>query len=66
MILQDKQVKQFTYKDKFHRGTNLKAWAVYTIMREYLHYQIISEMIRRGHLLDNTDNLHFINFQRFT
>lgn len=58
-LLQETMLKAYTNRDKFAKGTNLKAW-LYTIMKNTFitNYQ---RMMRRGTFIDTTDNLHFIN-----
>ena len=58
-LLQETLLKAFVNRDKFARGTNLKAW-LYTIMKNTFitNYQ---RMIRRATFIDTTDNLHYIN-----
>jgi len=58
-LLQDTLMKAYVNKEKFHEGTNLKAW-VYTIMKNTFitNYQ---RMVRRNTFVDCTDNLAYIN-----
>ncbi len=58
-LLQDTLLKAFVNKEKFHEGTNLKAW-MYTIMKNTFitNYQ---RMIRRNTFVDTSDNLVYIN-----
>lgn len=58
-LLQETMLKAFTNKDKFAKGTNLKAW-LYTIMKNTFitNYQ---RLTRRNTFIDNTNNLHYIN-----
>lgn len=58
-LLQETMLKAFTNKDKFAKGTNLKAW-LYTIMKNTFitNYQ---RLARRNTFIDNTNNLHYIN-----
>ncbi len=58
-LLQETMLKAFTNKDKFAKGTNLKAW-LYTIMKNTFitNYQ---RLARRNTFIDSTNNLHYIN-----
>ncbi|OJJ15308.1 RNA polymerase subunit sigma [marine bacterium AO1-C] len=58
-LLQETMLKAFTNKDKFTKGTNLKAW-LYTIMKNTFitNYQ---RLARRNTFIDSTNNLHYIN-----
>ncbi len=58
-LMQETVLKAFTNREKFTEGTNLKAW-LYTIMKNTFitNYQ---RMVRKGTVVDTTDNLHYIN-----
>ena len=58
-LVQETMLKAFSNKDKFERGTNLKAW-LFTIMRNTFitNYQRVN---RRNTFIDTTENLHYIN-----
>lgn len=58
-LLQDTALKAFVHKEKFEKGTNLKAW-MYTIMKNTFitNYQRIQ---RRNTILDSTDNQYYLN-----
>ncbi len=58
-LLQETMLKAYTNREKFAKGTNLKAW-LYTIMKNTFitNYQ---RMVRRNTFIDTTDNLHYIN-----
>ena len=58
-LIQETLMKAYNNKEKFSKGTNLKAW-LYTIMKNTFisNYQ---RNLRRGTFIDTTDNLHFIN-----
>ena len=58
-LLQETFLKAYTNRDKFAKGTNLKAW-MYTIMKNTFitNYQ---RMVRRNTFIDTTENLHYIN-----
>lgn len=59
-LLQDTLLKAFVNREKFHEGTNLKAW-MYTIMKNTFitNYQ---RMIRRNTFVDTTENQVYLNF----
>lgn len=58
-LMQETLLKAFVNREKFARGTNMKAW-LYTIMKNTFitNYQ---RMVRRATFIDTTDNLHYIN-----
>ncbi|MEQ9217501.1 MAG: RNA polymerase sigma factor [Cyclobacteriaceae bacterium] len=58
-LIQETFLKAYTNREKFAKGTNLKAW-MYTIMKNTFitNYQ---RMVRRNTFIDTTDNLHYIN-----
>lgn len=62
-LIQDTLMKAFVHKDKFERGTNLKAW-LYTIMKNTFitNYQ---KMVKRNVFIDATDNLFHINSSEY-
>lgn len=58
-LIQETFLKAYTNREKFAKGTNLKAW-MYTIMKNTFitNYQ---RMVRRNTFIDTTENLHYIN-----
>jgi RNA polymerase sigma factor (sigma-70 family) len=58
-LVQETMLKAITNKDKFHEGTNLKAW-LYTIMKNTFITEY-HRMLRRKTFIDTTENLHFLN-----
>ena len=58
-LLQETVLKAFVNREKFARGTNLKAW-LYTIMKNTF-ITAYQRKQRHNTFVDTTDNLHFLN-----
>ena len=58
-LIQDTMVKAISNRDKFKRGTNLKAW-LYTIMRNTF-ISNYHRAKRKQTIFDSTENLYFLN-----
>ena len=58
-LYQDTALRIMANSDKYREGTNFKAWAI-TIMRN-IFINNYRKRIRRGVMLDQTDNNFFIN-----
>lgn len=58
-LLQETMLKAMSYREKFRKGTNLKAW-LYTIMKNTFinNYR---KAIRANTIIDSTDESYFIN-----
>lgn len=61
-LLQETLYKAITYKDKFIKKTNLKAWC-YTIMKNTFinNYR---RAIKANTIIDSTDDLYFLNLKQ--
>lgn len=58
-LYQDTALRIMSNADKFHQGTNFKAWAV-TIMRN-IFINNYRKKVRRGTILDQTPNNYYID-----
>ncbi len=58
-LFQDTALRIMSNSDKYREGTNFKAWAI-TIMRN-IFINNYRKKVRRGVMLDQTDNNYFIN-----
>jgi RNA polymerase sigma-70 factor (ECF subfamily) len=58
-LFQDTALRIMANSDKYKDGTNFKAWAI-TIMRN-IFINNYRKKVRRGVMLDQTDNNYFIN-----
>jgi len=63
-LMQETKLKALANREKFRMGTNLKAW-LFTIMRNSFITKYQKKM-RRNTFIDTTDNLHFINDNKYT
>lgn len=61
-LVQETMVKAITYRDKFVKETNLKAWC-YTIMKNTFinNYR---RAIKANTIIDQTEDLYFLNSKR--
>jgi RNA polymerase sigma-70 factor (ECF subfamily) len=58
-LVQETMLKALRYKDKFHSGSNLKAW-LFTILRNSFINQY-RRMMKRNTFIDTTDNTYFLD-----
>ena len=58
-LYQETALRAMSNKDKFRPGTNFKAWS-FTIMKNIFINNYRKKM-KRNTLIDNTDNMYFIN-----
>jgi RNA polymerase sigma-70 factor (ECF subfamily) len=63
-LMQETKLKAISNREKFRMGTNLKAW-LFTIMRNSFISKYQKKM-RRNTFIDTTDNMHFINDDKYT
>ncbi len=58
-LVQETVFKALKYKDKFHEGTNIKAW-LYTIMRN-IFINDYRKKVKQNTVTDNSENQFLIN-----
>jgi RNA polymerase sigma-70 factor (ECF subfamily) len=63
-LLQETMFRALANRDKYHVGTNVKAW-LYTIMRNIFinHYR---RRVKQNTIFDSTPNDFFLNYQQAT
>ncbi|MCH2023983.1 MAG: RNA polymerase sigma factor [Saprospiraceae bacterium] len=62
-LYQETAYRALVNKDKFHKGTNLKAW-LFTIMRN-IFINNYRKKIKNNTILDSTDNQYYLNLGTF-
>lgn len=58
-LVQETYLKALRYKDKFHEGSNLRAW-LFTILKNSFINQY-RRMSKRNTFIDTTDNTYFLD-----
>ena len=59
-LFQETAYRAMTNRDKFHPGTNLKAW-LFTIMKN-IFINNYRKKVKANTIMDSTENLFYINF----
>ncbi len=58
-LYQETAFRAITNRDKFHAGTNLKAW-LFTIMKN-IFINNYRKKVKANTIIDNSDNMYFLN-----